>query len=172
MLISSINVNANLIQWRELKDNASFRFCHQTYNWKMPHLILSLNVWWIELRQHTIFTVVTDKTLWSRKCSRSAVFLKKHLCGNKRKRSLVRFLSIFSNVFVWASRRRAIEILQYLIRSCLCLIIGHDVIINEILKSNYLSLYVANLTVSSKTLLNSIPYLRISMNKLGSDWLS
>ena len=34
-----------------------------------------------------------------------------------------------------------------------------------------MSLYVANLIVSSRTLLNSIPYLRISMNKLGSDWL-
>ena len=110
MMISSINVNANLIQRGELKDNATFSFCHQTYNWKMPHVILSLNVWWIELRQHTIFTVVTDKTLWSRKCSRSAVFLKKHLCANKRKRSSVRFLSTFSNVFVWASRRRAMEI--------------------------------------------------------------
>ena len=41
--------------------------------------------------------------------SRSAVFLKMHLCENNRKRTLVRIPSIFSNVFVRATRRRAME---------------------------------------------------------------
>ena len=64
------------------------------------------------------------------------------------------------------------NLLQYLIRLVLCLIIGHDVIKIESLKSDYLPLYVANLIVSSRTLLNSIPHLRISRNNLGSDWLA
>ena len=72
----------------------------QMDNWKLPHVTLSLNVWGIALWQHTNFTEARDTTLWSMKCSRSAVFPEKHLCGNKRKRSLLRILSIFSNVFV------------------------------------------------------------------------
>ena len=51
----------------------------------------------------------SDRTLWSIKCSRSAVFLKIHLCENKRKHSLVGNLSIFSDVFVWATRTGAME---------------------------------------------------------------
>ena len=43
------------------------------------------------------------------KICRSAVFLKIHLCEDKRKRCLVKILSIFSFVFVWATRRRAME---------------------------------------------------------------
>ena len=78
-------------------------------NWKLPHVNLALNVWGIAMWQHTFFTEVTDRTLWSKKCSRSAPFPKIHLCGNKKKRSLLRNLSIFSNVFVWATRRRAME---------------------------------------------------------------
>ena len=78
-------------------------------NWKLPNVNSSPNVWGIALWQHKIFTEVTDRTLWSIKHSRSAVFLRKHLCENKRKRSSVRIPSIFSNVFVWATRRRAIE---------------------------------------------------------------
>ena len=81
----------------------------QMDNWKLPHVNSSLNVWGIPLWQHTTFTEVTDKTLWSTKCSRSAVFLKIQLCENKRKRCLVRIFSIFSNVFMWATRRRAME---------------------------------------------------------------
>ena len=37
------------------------------------------------------------------------MFLDTQLCEKKRKLSLVRIPSIFSNVFIWASRRRAIE---------------------------------------------------------------
>ena len=81
----------------------------QMDNWKLPHINWSLNVRGIPLWQHTILTEGTVRTLWSIKCSRSAVFLKIHLCENKRKRSLVRSLSLFSNVFVWATRRRALE---------------------------------------------------------------
>ena len=81
----------------------------QMDNWKLPHVNLSLYLWGIALWQHTIFTEYTNRTLWILKCSRSAVFLKIHLCENKRKRSSVRILSIFSNVFVWATRKRPME---------------------------------------------------------------
>ena len=81
----------------------------QMDNWKLPHVNSTLNVWGIALWQHTIFTEVTNRTVWSIKHSRSAVFLKIHLCENERKRSLYRLPSIFSNVFVWATRRRAME---------------------------------------------------------------
>ena len=56
------------------------------------------------------------------------------------------------------------NLLQYLIKSVLCLLRGHDVIKKESLNSDYLSPYRANLIVSSGTLLNNIPHLRISMN--------
>ena len=108
-MISSVNVITNLFWRGELKDNACYRVSRQMDNWKLPHINSSLNVWGIALWQHTIFTDVTDRTLWSIKDSRSAVFLRRHLCGNKRKRSLVRILSNFSNVFVWITRKRAIE---------------------------------------------------------------
>ena len=81
----------------------------QMDNWKLPHVNSSLNVWGMPLWHHTIFTEVTDRTLWCLKCSRSALFLKEHLWDNKRKRSLDRILSIFSIVFVWATTRRAME---------------------------------------------------------------
>ena len=71
------------------------------YNWNLPDVNSSLNVWGRAIWQHTIFTVYTDRIVWSIKCSRSAAFLKIHLCENKRKRSLVRIPSVFSNVFVW-----------------------------------------------------------------------
>ena len=108
-MISSVNANTKLFWSGDLKDNACYRFSRQMYNWNLPHVNSSLNVWGRAIWQHTIFTVVTDRTLWSIKCSRSAVFLEIHLCGNKRKRSLVRLPSIFSNVFGWATRRRAME---------------------------------------------------------------
>ena len=81
----------------------------QMDNCKLPHNNSSLDVRGIPSWQHSILTEGTDRTLWSIKCSRSAVFLKRHLCENKRNRSFVRILSIFSNVFVWATRRIAIE---------------------------------------------------------------
>ena len=56
----------------------------QMNNWKLPHVNLSLNMGAIPLWQHAFFTKVTDRTLWSIKCNRSAVFLKIHLCENKR----------------------------------------------------------------------------------------
>ena len=107
MMIFSVNLNANLFQRGELKDNACFGFSLQMYNWKLPHINSSLNVWGVAIWQHSFFKEVTDGTLWSIKCSRSTVFLKIHLCKNKRKRSLIRVSSFFSNVFVWARRRRA-----------------------------------------------------------------
>ena len=64
------------------------------------------------------------------------------------------------------------NLLQYLIRSVLCLIIRHDIIINESLKPDYFSLYVSNLIVSSRNLLKTNVYLCISMNTLGPGWLS
>ena len=109
MMISSVNVYTNLFWRGELKVNACYRFSRQVYNWQLPRVSSSLHMWLMALWQHTIFTVVTDKNLWSITCSRSAVFLEKHLCENKRKRALVRIPSIFSKVFVWATRWRAME---------------------------------------------------------------
>ena len=66
-------------------------------NWKLPHNNnSSLDVRGMPSWQHTILTEGTDRTLWSIKCSRSAVFLKTHICENKRKSSSVRILAIFS----------------------------------------------------------------------------
>ena len=70
----------------------------QMDNWKLPHNNSSLNVRGIPSWQRTILTKVKDRTLWSIKCSGSAVFVKIHLCENKRKHSIARILSIFSNV--------------------------------------------------------------------------
>ena len=109
MMVSSVSFNNNFFQKGEAKDIACYRFSRQMYNWNVPDVISSLNVWGIAIWQHKKFTVVTDRSLWSIKCSRSAVFLKLHLCENKRKRSLVRIPPIFSNVFVWATRRRAMD---------------------------------------------------------------
>ena len=108
-MISSVNANTKLFWSGELKGNACYRFSRQMYNWSLPHVNSSVNVWGIAIWQHTIFTVVTDRTLWSIKCCRLAVFLEIHLCENKRKRSLVRIPSIYSNVLVWATRRRTME---------------------------------------------------------------
>ena len=79
----------------------------QMDTWKLPHVDLPLNVWGIPLWQQTFCTKVTDKTLWSIKCSRSAVFFKIHLCENKRKRSLVETLSVFSNVFCVSNKKES-----------------------------------------------------------------
>ena len=81
----------------------------QMDNWKLPHVNSSLSAWGIALWQQTIFTDDTDRSLWIIKCSRSAVFLKRNLCENQTKRSLVRIPLFFSNVFVWATRRRVME---------------------------------------------------------------
>ena len=67
----------------EVKDNACFWFSRQMYNWKLPHVSSLLNVWGIAKWQHTIFTEPMEKTLWSIKSSRSAVFLKIHICESK-----------------------------------------------------------------------------------------
>ena len=108
-MIPSVNVNTNLFQRGELKVNACCRFSRQVYNWQLPHVNSSLNMWRKALWQHTFFIVVTDKNLWVLKCSRSAVFSEIHICVIKRKHSLVRIPSIFSNVFVSAPRRRAMK---------------------------------------------------------------
>ena len=81
----------------------------QMDSWKLPHVNSPLNVWGIPLWHHTFCIEVTDRTLWSIKCSKSAVFFKIHLCENERKRSSVGIPSIFSNVFVWATIKRAME---------------------------------------------------------------
>ena len=59
-----------------------------------PHVISPLNMRRIALWQHTIFTEAMDRTQWSRKSSRSAVFLKKHICENKWK-SAIQFWQIY-----------------------------------------------------------------------------
>ena len=81
----------------------------QMDTWKLPHVNSPLNVWGIPLWQHTFCTEVTYRTVWSIKCSSSEVSFKIHLCENKRKRSLVEIISVFYNVFVWATRSRAME---------------------------------------------------------------
>ena len=106
MMISSVNVSTNLFQKGEVKDNVCYRFSRQKYNWKLPHLKSLFKGWGIALWQDTIFTESMEWNLWNIKSSRSAVFLKIHLCENKRKRTLVGFPSIFSNFFLWATRRR------------------------------------------------------------------
>ena len=79
------------------------------YNWRMPHVNSSLNVWGVALWRHTSFTEVVDRTLWSIKPNRLSVFLRKNLCEKKSKRTSVGFPSIFSIVFVWATRRKAMK---------------------------------------------------------------
>ena len=107
MMISSVNVIINLFYRGELKDNACYRVSRQMDNWKLPHVNSSLNVWGIALWQHTIFTEVTDRTLWSIKYSRSAVFLRIRLCENKRKRSLVRIASICFQCFCVSNKKES-----------------------------------------------------------------
>ena len=80
----------------------------QMDNWKLPHVNSSLNVWGIPFWQHSFSQKLRIELCGALKCSRSAVFLKIHLCENKRKRSSVRIFFIFSNVFVWATKRRRV----------------------------------------------------------------
>ena len=68
----------NLFSTGDLKDNSCYRFSRQLYKWNMAQGNSSLNVWGIALWQHTYFTLGTERSLWSIKCSRSAVFLKKN----------------------------------------------------------------------------------------------
>ena len=75
------------------------------YNWKLPHINPLLNVWEKAVWQHIIFTEDMDRTLWSIISSRPAVFLKIHFCGNKRKRYLLRFSYIFSNVILVSNKK-------------------------------------------------------------------
>ena len=103
-MLYSVTVSTNFLWRGEFKDNVCCKFRHEMYNWKIPHNNSLLNVWEIALWQHTFFTEDMDRTLWSITPSRPGVFLKTQLCENKRKRSLVKIPSIFSNVFVWATR--------------------------------------------------------------------
>ena len=109
MMISSVNVNSSLF-WRvELKDNVCYIFSYQKYIWKLPHINSLLNVWEIALWKQTFFTEDIGRTLRSITSSRPALFLKIHLCKNKRERSSVRNPPFFFIVFVWATRRRTVE---------------------------------------------------------------
>ena len=110
MMTSSVSVITKIFLGTEVKDKVCYRFSHQMYNWKLPHVNLAFNLWGISIWQNTNFTEAMDRTLWSTKPSRSAWLLRIYLCENKRKRTLVRTQSIFSNVFTWATRRsRTIE---------------------------------------------------------------
>ena len=93
MMISSVNVNTNLVQRGETKDISCYTVSRQMDNWKLPHVKSSLNVWGIALWQQTISKEVTGRTLWSIKYSRPVVFLRIHFCENKRKRCLDRIPS-------------------------------------------------------------------------------
>ena len=107
---SSVNDNTILLWTKEVKDNVCYRFSCQMYNWKLQHVNSPLNLWEIALWQRTILTTAIDRTLWSLRTSRSAVFLKMNICANKKKRTLVGIPSSFSNIIAWATReRRAIE---------------------------------------------------------------
>ena len=79
MMISSVHVNVNLFQRREVEDKVCYRFSCHMYNWKPPHLNWSLNKYGTALWQQINFTEVTDRTMWSIKCSKSAVSLKIHI---------------------------------------------------------------------------------------------
>ena len=99
MMISSVNVITNLIRRRDIKENACYRVSRQMDNCKLPHVNSSLNVWGIALWQHTIFTEVTDRTLWSMKNSRSAVFYRIQMWEKERKPSLVKNPLFFIKAF-------------------------------------------------------------------------
>ena len=107
VLVSTVNVNINLLKGREVEGNVSYRFSCQICNWNVAHVNLPPNLWSTAWWQQTIFRKAMDKTLWRKNSSRSAVFPKIYLCENHTKSILVSFLSIFSNVFVRATRRKA-----------------------------------------------------------------
>ena len=73
MMISSVNNITKLLKKGELKDTACYRVSRQLYNCKVSHVNSSRHVWIMTTHN---FTVVRDRTLWSIKCSRSAVFPK------------------------------------------------------------------------------------------------
>ena len=93
----------------------------QMDNWKLPNINSSLNVWVIALLQHAILTEVREITLWNIKCSRSAVFPIKHLCGNKRKRPLLETKSESSISSITSPKSREICRLRC---KFLCSIVG------------------------------------------------
>ena len=68
------------------------------YSIKLPHVSSLPKVWGIALWQHAKFTEVMERTLWSIKTGRSAVFFNTHLCENKTKSSSNRTPSNFSIV--------------------------------------------------------------------------
>ena len=107
-MTTSVNNDTILLSGSYSKEKVCYRISCQMHNWKTPHVNSPPNMWGIAIWQRTTFTEVTEN-LWSKKCNRSSVFLKTHLCENKRKRSLVRIPSIFSIAFVWATSRRAME---------------------------------------------------------------
>ena len=45
IVISTVNVNNNLFQRREVKNNLCFRFSHHKYNCKLPHVSRPPNLW-------------------------------------------------------------------------------------------------------------------------------
>ena len=106
LTITSVNAKTNFLLKKVVKDKACLRLSRQMYKWKLPHVYKLLNLWVRAIWQHTIIMEVMYRTLWSIKFGRSAVFLKIHICENKRKRTLVRIPFNFSNIFVWATRRR------------------------------------------------------------------
>ena len=107
VLVSTFNVDINLLNQREVKDNVCCRFSSQMNKWKLPHVISSLNLRGKPLWQHTIFRKAMDKTLWRKKSSKSAVYRKVHVCENQTKCILVRLLAFSSNVCLRATRWKA-----------------------------------------------------------------
>ena len=103
MMLTSVNVNTNLFWRREVKDNVCYRFgygcttesCHKSIHRSM-----------CEEKRY-------DKTLWSKKSGRSAVFLKINLCENKRKRTLARILFFFFNFLCEQQEERSKETDSY-----------------------------------------------------------
>ena len=106
MTISSVDVNSNLIWKAEVNENFCYGLSRQMYNWELSHVNSLRNVWGFVFWQHTNFTGPVVRAAWSIKPSKSAVFFKILLCENKRKRTSVSIPTMFSNVLVWAKRRR------------------------------------------------------------------
>ena len=79
MMRSSVFFDTNWLYRGEIKDNTCYRVGRQMENRNLPHVNPSLNVWGIALWQHTIFTEVTDRTLFCIKDSRSGEFIRLHL---------------------------------------------------------------------------------------------
>ena len=107
VLVSTFNVDINLLNQREVKDIVCCRFSCQMNKWNLPHVFSPLNLRGKALWQHTIFRKARDKTLWRKKLSKSAVYPKLHVCENHTNSILVRLLSVSSNVCLRATRWKA-----------------------------------------------------------------